>query len=178
MEISGNNRKAEVFFSLFMQNQRKIYAYILMLVHNRNDADDIMQETATILWGKFGQFDHNKSFSTWAIGVARNKILQFRQQYSRSRVQFNSDIFENICERADFDEDQEEYSEVVSECVSKLKDADQQILNLRYHKGLNLKNIANHMGRSSQGIYKTMARIHLALQECVHRSIDISGRSR
>ncbi|MBI9016048.1 MAG: sigma-70 family RNA polymerase sigma factor [Phycisphaerae bacterium] len=176
VHIPGENQKAESFFSLFMQNQRKIYAYILMLVHNRTDADDIMQETAAILWSKFDQFRPDATFSTWAIGIARNKIMHFRQEYRRSRIQFTEEIFDQITTKASlFQDEKEDYLDAIDICVAKLSDDDQQIVKLRYNQGITIKSIAGHMGRSSQGIYKTMARIHSVLQECLQRSITSVG---
>ena len=77
-----------------------------------------------------------------------------------------------------FQDDKEEYIDVISGCVSHLNEIDQQIVKLRYSKGVTIKSIAGHMGRSTQGIYKTMARIHSVLEECVQRSIASLGRSK
>ena len=60
-----------------MSSQSRIYAYILMLVHNHNDAEDLLQETASILWEKFDEYIPEKSFAAWAVGIARNKIYNF-----------------------------------------------------------------------------------------------------
>ena len=40
--VNGNNRAFDVLLS---RNQSKIYAYILCIVHDRDKADDIFQET-------------------------------------------------------------------------------------------------------------------------------------
>ena len=179
IDFPGDNKKAELFFSLFMQNQRRIHAYILMLVHNRTDADDIMQETAAIMWTKFDTFKPESSFAAWGIGVARNKVLRFRRDFQRSRIQFNDEVFEQLTDKASqFQDDKDEYIDIVNDCVAKLNEDDQQIIKLRYTNSLTIKSIAGHMGRSTQGIYKTMARIHSVLQECTQRTIASLGRAK
>jgi DNA-directed RNA polymerase specialized sigma24 family protein len=45
-----------------MLNDKSIYVYILSLVSNTNDADDIMQETAAVLWRKFSEFNPDMAF--------------------------------------------------------------------------------------------------------------------
>ena len=45
--------KNRLFLRLFLQNQRRLYAYILTLLPNRADADDVLQETSLVMWDKF-----------------------------------------------------------------------------------------------------------------------------
>ncbi len=40
--------KSKLFLRLFLQNERRLYAYILTLLHNRTDADDVLQETSLV----------------------------------------------------------------------------------------------------------------------------------
>ena len=47
------------FIRLLMENERRIYAYILTLLGNGADAEDVLQETSIILWDKFAEFQPN-----------------------------------------------------------------------------------------------------------------------
>ena len=50
------------FGRLFVQYQPRIYGYIRSLVADRSDAEDMLQETASVLWQKFDEFTPGTNF--------------------------------------------------------------------------------------------------------------------
>ena len=66
------------FLRLLMANQKRIYAFILATVPNRQDADDLFQETVLLMWSKFDDFQRGTSFVAWGITVAKYQILSVR----------------------------------------------------------------------------------------------------
>jgi len=44
------------FMRLFLVSQRRILSYVMVLVPNFATAEDIVQESAAVMWEKFGQF--------------------------------------------------------------------------------------------------------------------------
>jgi RNA polymerase sigma-70 factor (ECF subfamily) len=161
--------QTKLFFSLFMANQNRIYTYIMMLVPNGPDADDIMQETATVMWQKFGDFRPGTSFSNWGIRIAHHKILDFRKKKKHSRVHFSQSKFEMFAHRAATVAEQvDDRLEALRYCIRELKEPDRQLLQLHYESGSTIKSIAERAGRSVQGLYKIMTRIHNQLMKCVN----------
>jgi RNA polymerase sigma-70 factor, ECF subfamily len=77
------------FGRLFARYQPRIYGYIRSLVTQRNDAEDLLQETASVLWQKFGDFQPGSDFLAWAFRVARYEVLYFRQRQKRNVLQFS-----------------------------------------------------------------------------------------
>lgn len=84
----------ERFLKLFVPNQNRIYAFILSLVANRSDADDIMQETTVVMWRKFHKFTLGSNFASWGVRIAHYTILDFRKRNRNAPLQFNDRIFE------------------------------------------------------------------------------------
>ncbi len=66
--------ETERFVSQFTVAHRRIYAFILTLLPNRSEADEVMQETSLVLWRQFDQFDPQRDFVRWACGVALNQV--------------------------------------------------------------------------------------------------------
>ena len=60
--IDRNSPNAR-FFRHFMRNQKQFHAYILMMVHNYQDAEDLIQEAAIVMLEKFPEFQPDKSCS-------------------------------------------------------------------------------------------------------------------
>ncbi|MHC4927394.1 MAG: hypothetical protein ACYTER_08725, partial [Planctomycetota bacterium] len=62
-------------------------------------------------------------------------------------------------------------SEIVQDCITKLADRDADLIRQRYEKGMKTVEIAEMNNRPLQGLYKTMARIHRNLRECISRGL-------
>lgn len=84
------------FNELFLRHQRGIYAYILTLVPNRNDAEDVFQQTCLTLLEKADQFDSERPFFPWACGFALNEVRRFRRAHHRERVQLDDAVLESL----------------------------------------------------------------------------------
>ena len=65
------------FVALFLAHQARIYAFIVTLLGNRSDADDVLQETGITLFQKFSTFQPGTDFLAWACRVAKNKVMDF-----------------------------------------------------------------------------------------------------
>ena len=56
---------------LFTANEASIHGYVRRLVYKREDAMDVMQKIAIVLWKKFDQLQSDNDFRKWSFGVAR-----------------------------------------------------------------------------------------------------------
>ena len=161
-----------LFFQLFMSSQKNLYAFILASVHNYNDADDILQDTATVMWRKFDEFDEDTSFVAWGISISKNLIKKYYSQRKRTRVQFGAALAKKISERMENSADQlKSRQEALRLCSRKLTNAGRTMIDMRYSKGMTIKAIANHLNRSVHSMYKAMARLQDSLQECIKKEL-------
>ena len=63
-----------------------LYAFIRGLVRNREDADDVYQQTGQVLCEQFDRYDPLKPFIAWACGIAWQSVLLHRKNASRLRL--------------------------------------------------------------------------------------------
>jgi RNA polymerase sigma-70 factor (ECF subfamily) len=163
-----DDSRTNLFFRLFMTSQTKIYAYILMCVPNEMDADDIAQETATVMWRKFSDFTPGTDFVSWGKAIAYNKILDFRKTKGRSPVVFNDALLHALDRQAENAIDEVDTRlEALRQCLRKLKAEDRNLIRYHYEDAMTIKGIAERSQRSVQGLYKVMSRIHNRLMDCV-----------
>jgi len=164
------------FFHLFMSHENRIYAYILTLVPNRTDAEDIIQETVSVAWEKFGAFDEGTDFGAWIKKIAHYKVMDHRKQGGHHRIIFSDGLIRVLAPRAEktFEQTDSRVAALRS-CLKRLSASDRHILKQRYEEGLTIKAIAERANRSAQGLYKVMIRIHGQLRRCVHYSL-LSGK--
>ena len=72
------------FIRLMTRHERLVYGYILSLVPNWADADEILQETNIRLWEEFEKFEAGTNFAAWAVRVAHFQVLTTRWLRSRA----------------------------------------------------------------------------------------------
>ena len=166
------DEKTERFLHLLTENQGRVYAYILSLCPHRSDADDIMQDTITVMWRKFADYKKGTDFIAWAITIAKYTIFSFMRKKKKGHLHFDEatmNTLESKSKRVVKAIDSK--VDALEECLKKLPDSDAKLLKLRYFEDLSVKIIATRFDRSTRNIYKNISRVHLALIRCIKRSL-------
>jgi RNA polymerase sigma-70 factor (ECF subfamily) len=172
----GDSSKTNEFLRLLMANQKRIYAFILAMVPNHQDADDLFQETVLLMWSKFESFTQGTSFLAWGCTIARYQILNVRKRYSVRSTRFSEAAMELLYRESDrFVEQIDSRMQALRMCIGKLAQSDHELICMRYRDEISIKSIAEQMGRSAQSIYKRITRIHDALLRCVRRAVSREG---
>ena len=168
----------KVFLSLFLQNQRRLYAYILTLLPNRADADDVLQEASLVLWDKFDPGQPPDDFAAWGCRIAYFKVLDFYKKGRRARVRFSQAMLERVAETAIEQAaalQLDERRDALNGCLEKLRPADRDLLARRFAQGETTASTAAKVGRSIDAVYKALAKIRQALFDCVTRALAQGG---
>ncbi|HZU35693.1 MAG TPA: sigma-70 family RNA polymerase sigma factor [Gemmataceae bacterium] len=158
--------------------QTRLYAYIYSLVHEFNDADDLFQQTALILWKKFGEFDRERSFFSWACGIARLEVLNFLRNRGRHRLYFSDDLNLLLIEAHEEVAEPElmERRQALATCIAKLRERDQELLLECYQESGGVNQAAERRGRSPQSVFNSLRRIRRALFMCITRATSPASR--
>jgi len=172
---SAGDRTGE-FVALFTRHGRCIYAYILTLVPQAADADEVYQETSRLLWEKFATFERGSHFGAWACRVAYFKALAWHRRRQRERIVFNDAFLEAVHEQIDQDRDVVEARQrALADCMKQLPERDRSIVQQRYTEGGAVKQIAAELESTPNAIYKTLARVHRALLACINGKLEAEG---
>lgn len=89
--VDGNNKAFDLLLS---RNQQNLFSYILFVVHDRETADDIFQETfiKVITRLQEGRYVVSGKFGAWVMRIAHNAIMDwYRDQSSRCIVKAGKD---------------------------------------------------------------------------------------
>ena len=163
----------EEFLALLVSHQKRIYAYILSLVPQVTDAEEIMQQTTIAMWKKFDSFEPNTNFSAWGMQVAKYHVLKYRSRQAKNQRILEPEILEKISEsQQNRPNNRDDRLLALDVCLKKLDSSHYNLLQLRYDEGLKIKQIAEKIGRSVYTLYKTFAKIHTTLQLCIHRTLS------
>jgi len=186
---NGNNRGAEPpqrkigqprgdeFATLCNEYERRLYTYILALVANRTETEEILQETLLVLWEKFDSFVPGTNFLAWASAVARLEVLKHRERQSRDRRLLSLEAVDAISAEMHVAADVLDMRHaVLAGCLEKLSERQRSIIQQRYQAGVTVEVLAERLGRSREAVYQILSRIRRNLHECIDRAIASGGR--
>lgn len=162
---------------LFGAHRRRLYQYVLALLPNLQDAEDVLQETNIICWRKFGEFEPGSSFLAWASRVAHFEVLKRRRARARDRAvqPLDDGVLEQLARDARDDADElAGVREALQGCLKKLAPGDRELIVRRYSAGEQGKDLAEQLGRPANSVYKSLGRIREALLDCVTRTLRLA----
>lgn len=172
-ELPPESRDIAAFSEHLRRGQAQIYGYLHSLLRDLNDADDVFQNVALILWRKFGEYEPSRSFVAWACGVARLEVSNFLRVRSRSRLYLGDDLNLLLIDaQAGLSHDESEARrKALAGCVEKLRERDRDLLTRCYGEGTGVAEAAERDGRSPQSVHNSLRRIRKALFECIRRTL-------
>ena len=147
--VDGNNKAFDLLLS---RNQQNLFSYILFVVHDRETADDIFQETfiKVITRLQEGRYVVSGKFGAWVMRIAHNAIMDwYRDQASMRIVDTSADNDLSNIPGADIFEGNIENRFVNSQImtdVRRLLDAlppmQREVVYMRFYQQLSFKEIA------------------------------------
>jgi RNA polymerase sigma-70 factor, ECF subfamily len=156
------------FVKFFIRHERRLFAYLLTVLGNAADAEDVLQQTAAVLWGKFAEFEPGSDFAAWGIRTAYLTARNHLRAQARSRVRFSQAMFEAAAERCAKELGEvDAIHEALGECLERLPAEDRELIQQRYELDASVQSIAERVGRSIHAVYRALARTHGALLRCV-----------
>jgi RNA polymerase sigma-70 factor (ECF subfamily) len=176
----ANPDKNKQFLRLFLQNQRRLYAYVLTLLPNRADADDVLQETSLAMWDKFDAGEPPTDFLAWARRVAYHKVLDFYKKAQRAQARLSRVFVERLAESAAAQNDVlqlDERREALAACIERLTPRDRDLLTRRFVDGATTQSTSQQVGRSVDAVYKALAKLRELLFQCVQKKLAQEGHT-
>ncbi len=165
-------QRTEEFLRNYSQVESRIFGYILSLVANYNDAEEVFQETTLALWQSYAQFEPGTDFFAWARQVAYHRVLTFRKQRGRRGILASDRFLEAVNEMVvEHSDDLQGRLRALADCVEKLPERDRRLVALRYGSKSTIKHAAEQLGSPANTLYKALERIRHALMQCVDRSM-------
>jgi len=146
--------------------------YVMSLVGNRHDAEDVLQRASITMWRRFSTYELGTDFIAWATTVAFYEARNFQRVAGRSRLQFDDALMQTLAaERSQQVRQWPARMEALQFCVEKLELAQQKLVDAIYMQGIDAGRLARREGRAVQTIYNKLNHIRRALAECVHRQL-------
>src|SRR4051812_41906120 len=168
-----DNRDPVLFASLLRESRSRVFGYLLALVQNLSDAEDLYQQTALVLWEKFSQYEAGSEFGTWAASTAHFCAVNFLRRQSRRQMLFSDAVLARMVETQEAIHDSEvsARSEALKRCLETLSSNHRRLLMLRYHGEYSMQQIAKQESRTVGALHAALSRIRKALLSCIEHRI-------
>jgi RNA polymerase sigma-70 factor, ECF subfamily len=163
------------FSEMFVRYQHRLFAYIVTLVADRTDADEIFQQTSLTLWQQWQQYDPTKPFLPWSCGIALNHARNhWRKQKSRA-VPLASDVLEQLAIESERILDcSADRLVALRVCMRELTEKSRSVVEA-YYLGRSIQSIADERAVSSNSVYKLLHRVRRVLLDCVQEKLSKAG---
>lgn len=167
------------FVRLYTRCERDIRAFVRSLLPTWTDADDVLQQTALVLWKKFDQFDSSGNagdFIRWACVIARFEALAYRRKIARDRLVFRDDLMELLAEEyVDELETRQHEQKALQHCLRQLPSRQRELLQAAYTPDVTVKELAAQCGASPAAFYMRLNRLRRSLLSCIRRRLHAEG---
>ena len=164
--LDGDHNALE---QLIEKYQNRVFAYILMVVKDKDLAEDIFQDTfiKVVNTLRSGSYKEEGKFLQWVMRIAHNLIINHFRKEKRIPVMENNfddfDIFDTLSLKDPSAEDKmvnEQIRKDVRNLIEYLPDEQKQVLKMRHYANMSFKDIAEQTGVS---INTALGRMRYAL---------------
>jgi RNA polymerase sigma-70 factor (ECF subfamily) len=169
LELERSDPTAE-FLELYSHNYPRLQFYLMTLLPFADDAADVLQETSLVLWKKFDTYTTGTNFFAWACKIARLQALKYRERRGKAALMYSDQLLDTLAVEAAEDR----FAPVNSlrhlrQCLERLSQRDQQLIQKRYEPGMSVARLAEDIGRTANSLSKSLGRIRRSLLECIER---------
>ncbi len=169
------------FTELLQPNLLPLNRFVLGMVGNQFDAEDIVQETVVKAFIHFADFRAESKFKTWLMSIAVNEVRTRRRTEFRSRMSyFDFDQLERLTSATSNDSPFRQYQENettrrVQKAMVSLHPAYKEMIRLRAFDGLNIADTARRLSISVPAAkaryYRAVHRLSLSMVRQTRKSI-------
>ena len=157
----------KAFENLFQKYHKKLYAFLFHLLHSKEDAEEIVQETFIKIWEKRDDFIDGYSFDSFLFTIAKNAFL------NQNRKKINQKVFEdhlNFLEEISSGRTDDyiifkETKEIINSIIEGLPPRRKEIFLLRKIEGLSRNEIAEKLDISVLTVDNQLLKSNIYLKD-------------
>ncbi len=173
-ELSGiSTSQARQLSVLWTRAHPIVAAYFRSNLRDFHQAEDLLQETAAVVAEKFTEFDAERPFTSWVLGIARNKLLHHLRTNSNDKHVFDDTTIGQIAAGyAELEPEINAMQAALESCIERVQGRSRKLIEMRYVRELTPAKIATLTGMSANTVAVMLHRVRRALRECIEKQIS------
>jgi RNA polymerase sigma-70 factor, ECF subfamily len=156
-----------------------VSAYFRACLWDFHQAEDLLQETAAAAAEKFTTYDPARSFTSWVLGIARNKLLHHHRTHANDRHVFDDTTVNKLAEvYADMEPEISAMHAALEGCIDRVQGRPRKLLEMRYVRELTPAKIAAMSGMNANAVSVMLHRVRRTLRECIERQLAARSQAK
>ncbi|MGC8977030.1 MAG: RNA polymerase sigma factor [Candidatus Ratteibacteria bacterium] len=138
-----NENGIESFEELVKRYEKMVYGIAYRFLNNKQDAEDITQEVFLIVYRKIRNLRKSNSLTNWIYTISLNLTRHYMKKNSRENNLYQ--VFKDRLTLENKQTDYENLKEKIKISLGKLSPQQRDAIELKYFKGLKIKEISKIM---------------------------------
>ncbi len=147
----------------------RIYGFALKRLGDPAEAEDVAQEVFLQVHRSLASYQGRSALLTWMFGIAHNQVCRRFRRKSAPLVSIDDSEAIELQSPDPGPDRRVEAARVLRSCVeavdSELSDAQRQVFYLKFAENRSTRNIADHLGKSSQAVKISLFRSRKTLSQ-------------
>lgn len=168
------------FTDLFRMHETQVYRLAITILHNEQDAEDVVQDVFLRIFQQINRYQGKSSFKTWlttiVVNTCRDRLRRkkVRKAFSLDWIRGHAsdqDVAQEVSERQD--------TQQLWSCVNQLDDKLRIPLILHYHERISCDEIGQILGVKTSTIYARLNKARKQLRATYQESLpDVESQLR
>jgi len=163
----------QAFTELVKLHKNYIYAVIFQILKNREDTEDVMQNTFIKVYQKLYLYKGNSKFSTWLYRIAVNEALGHKRLFKYKNEANLLDVNNIEMETATSKLKNDDLKTCILSAIDQLSDSEKLVVTLFYLKEQKVKEIAGICNKTNNWVKVVLHRARKKLENILqqHKSL-------
>ncbi len=165
--------ESQAYGVIIQKYQQRIFAAVLLMVGNREDAEDIAQESLVLGYRNLSSFEGRSSLYTWLHRIAMNLSISHRRKYRREKsipkttLEIAEDQMVGREEPVEQTIDRRDEQQMVRTAILRLDEQQKAVLILRDVQGMDYAEIAEALEIPIGTVRSRLHRARLELKSVI-----------
>jgi RNA polymerase sigma-70 factor (ECF subfamily) len=169
---NGDEQAMKNFFEL---HSSTVYHYIIGRCNDKAVAGDILNTVMMEVWNHSDRFEGRSKVSTWLIGIARFKLIDFYRSEKRHQHNELDETIEDPISANEQMIEAAQHSKGVRSCIDRLGENQREIVQLTFYSELAYQEIAEIIECPVGTVKSRMHHAKEALKRCLQSFLAMEG---
>ena len=159
---------------VLLAERSKLLAAAWGMLGDFHAAEDVFQDSLVRALHHEGNFDSVDHLRAWSWRVARNRARELLRKKKPGAIFLDDALLELIAEEVRQRDTGAigRMGDALADCLSRLTANAQELIQLRYVKGMRAVDVARRLGRKANSVHVSLSRIYRTLAECIEQRLS------
>ena len=157
--------------ALFVQHISAVKHFVLSLLPNPSEAEDVVQEVFLTVTAKANDFRTGTNFKAWVFTIARFKVMEQLRREKKAKKRLSDEAIDALA--AEIDDPNPGSDAAVqrarAKCLTKLAPKPRAMIELQYQEELKPAAIAEKLGWEPNAVYVALSRARSTHRKCIEK---------